>query len=457
MACGAGAKVLVTDKDSAEKLAESVEKLAGLPIEFRLGEHREADFTSADLVVISPAVYPNNPYLLAAKNAGVPISMEIQFFIERCPAQIIGITATKGKSTTTAMLGAMLREKHMVHVGGNLGGSLLFDLPKIHKDHLVVLELSSYMLQHLEPMRWSPHVAIVGMIGRDHLDWHGSEAAYVDAKENLVRFQSPKDFAILNSQSPAACGFADQTRAKTIYYGTESDPIFDVPVAGAHNQLNAQGAFAAAKIFGISREEAQHALSNFKGLPHRLELVHESDGVQWIDDSIATIPEAAVAAMRSFPRGKVIQIIGGSDKKLDMTAHVSNIGRRSARRFSPSAKPGLRLPGWYVPRADQHAVLQECGKSGDSRGLKPRKMAVAGDVVLLSTGCASHDQFVNFEDRGNQFARLAKIELAVTRAQTTLVRGWVDSRAASGTIDFICGNLGRFSCSASQMLGLIRT
>src|SRR3954469_1921264 len=178
-----GARVLVTDKESAKDLADSVKQLAGLPIEFRLGEHRVHDFTSADLVVISPAIPPTNELLLAAKRAGVPVTLEIQLFIERCPAKILGVTATKGKSTTSSMLGAMLRQKHTVHVGGNIGGSLLSELPRIEPHHLVVLELSSYMLEHLRPRKWSPHIGVVGMIGRDHLEWHGNEQAYVDAKK----------------------------------------------------------------------------------------------------------------------------------------------------------------------------------------------------------------------------------------------------------------------------------
>src|SRR5882672_1471434 len=128
-----GAKVLVTDKESPEKLVESVKKLDGLPIDFRLGEHRESDFTSCDLVVTSPAIPPHNEYLQAARRAGVPITTEIRLFIERCPAIVVGVTATKGKSTTTAMLGLMLKTKFNTFVGGNLGGSLLSELPKMSK------------------------------------------------------------------------------------------------------------------------------------------------------------------------------------------------------------------------------------------------------------------------------------------------------------------------------------
>src|SRR5438105_3634492 len=167
-----GAKVTVTDKESREKLAESVQQLSELPIQWRLGEHVKDDFTTADLIVASPAIPLSNEYLSAARAAGVPITTEIRLFIERCPAKIVGVTGTKGKSTTTAMLGRILKEKYTAWVGGNIGKSLLADLPQIQPDHLAVLELSSFMLEYLEEAEFSPHVAVVTMIAPDHLDRH---------------------------------------------------------------------------------------------------------------------------------------------------------------------------------------------------------------------------------------------------------------------------------------------
>src|SRR5689334_10964258 len=183
-----GAKVLVTDRDPPEKLKDSVEKLKGLPIEFRLGGHLEDDFTKCDLVVTSPALSPSNKYLAAARDAGVPVTTEIRLFIERCPgSRIAGVTGTKGKSTTATLLGMMLKTRHKTWVGGNIGGSLLEKAPEMSRDDLVVLELSSYMLEHLRPMRWSPHVAVVTMLTSDHVEWHGGVENYIDAKKNIVR------------------------------------------------------------------------------------------------------------------------------------------------------------------------------------------------------------------------------------------------------------------------------
>ena len=201
-------RVLVTDREPAEKLADSMRLLDGLPIEFHLGGHDTSDFTNCDLVVTSPAIPPTNAYLQAARDAGIPITTEIRLFVDRCPAPVVGVTATKGKSTTSALVGAMLKTRYSVHVGGNIGGSLLSRLPEIRPDHLVVLELSSYMLEHLGSQQWSPHVGIVGMIGIDHVEWHGSAEAYVNAKRNLVRYMKPDDIAVLSEENEGSASFA---------------------------------------------------------------------------------------------------------------------------------------------------------------------------------------------------------------------------------------------------------
>lgn len=404
---GQGAKVLVTDKESAEKLADSVAKLDGLPIEFRLGEHREADFTSADLVVTSPAIPPTNPYLVAAKNAKVPISTEIRLFIERCPATIVGVTGTKGKSTTSTLLGLMLQTRFNTFVGGNIGGSLLEKLPAMTKSDVVVLELSSYMLEHLRSLGWSPHVALVTMITNDHLEWHGSVDAYIDAKKNLVRFQKSSDFSVLGEDDPVSKSFADATDAKIVWYGVKDRKPFWLKLPGAHNQLNAQAAFAAAAVLGVSWEQAQDAIADFVGLPHRLQLVHEANGVRYFNDSIATIPEAAVAALESFPAKRVIQIVGGYDKKLDLSGMCDALARR-AKAALCIGKTGTKISQTIQTIAvPDRAQVYDCIELTEAMKIA-RQIAEPGDVVLLSTGCASYDQFTNFESRGDAFAKLAR-------------------------------------------------
>jgi UDP-N-acetylmuramoylalanine--D-glutamate ligase len=405
--CAQEADVLVTDLDSAEKLADSLEQLEGLPIELRLGGHREEDFTSADLIVASPAIPPQNPFIQAARLAGKPVTTEIRLFVERCPAKIIGVTGTKGKSTTTAMLGKILAGIGKTWVGGNIGKSLLADLDQIRESDRVVLELSSYMLEHLRELRWSPHVAVVTMISEDHLSWHGSAEAYLDAKRNIVRFQQAEDFAVLNEEDPGAAAFARLTAGKIILYGTKNRAKFKLLIPGAHNQLNAQGAFTAASIFGADFARAQKALAEFVGLPHRLQLVHEANGVRYFNDSIATIPEAAIAALASFPRKKVIQIVGGYGKDMPITAMCAALTERAKAVLCIGATGPMIADLLEQSASQSAAATYRCGDLATAIGIA-KHIAAAGDVVLLSPGFKSYDQFVNFEQRGDEFVRLAR-------------------------------------------------
>jgi UDP-N-acetylmuramoylalanine--D-glutamate ligase len=402
-----GASVLVTDTAQPDALKDACARLADLKVEYRLGEHRTEDFVNADLVVASPAVPPQSEFLQAARLAGVPVTTEIRLFIERCRARIFGVTGTKGKSTTTAMLGRMLARKYATHVGGNIGGSLLFDVPKIQADHLVVLELSSFMLEYLAPTQWSPHVALVTMIVADHLDRHDGLAGYIDAKKTIVRFQGADDYAILNEQCPRTADFALATRAHVVLFGTANRRRFRLLLPGEHNQVNAQAAFAAAAVKDITWEQAQSAIVDFRGLPHRLEQVHEDRGVRYFNDSIATIPEAAIAALESFAPKTVIQIVGGSDKGLPFGAMASALGERAKAVLCIGATgptiADLLGQAARIGSAPTHC----CGDLATAMKLA-RQLAQSGDVVLLSTGCASYDQFRNFEHRGEEFARLAR-------------------------------------------------
>jgi UDP-N-acetylmuramoylalanine--D-glutamate ligase len=402
-----GCKVLVTDQAAPEKLAGSIEQLSGLPIEYRLGEHRLEDFTGVDLVVASPAIPPTNPFLQAARKASVEVTTEIRLFIERCPASIVGVTGTKGKSTATAMLGQILRRRFKTWVGGNIGHSLLPDLKEIQPADLVVLELSSFMLHDLATIRWSPHLAVVTMIAADHLDWHGSMDAYVEAKSNILRFQRADDIAILNDEDPGSMSLAGLTPARVVRFGIQDRRPLEVGMPGRHNQSNAQAAFAAAYELGIGRDDAEEALREFVALPHRLQLVHEANGVRYFNDSIATIPEAAIAALDSFPAKRVLQIVGGKDKGLGMTPMCNALIGRAKAVFCIGAMGKSLAETMSQSGSQSSAAVYECGCLETAVKLA-KQNASPGDIVLLSPGCSSLDQFVNFEERGEIFAKFAR-------------------------------------------------
>ncbi|HEX8340139.1 MAG TPA: UDP-N-acetylmuramoyl-L-alanine--D-glutamate ligase [Tepidisphaeraceae bacterium] len=402
--CGQGARVTVVDRDDAAKLAASVKQLDGLPIAFRLGqnEQRESDFTQADLVVASPAVKPSHPMLLAAEAGGVAVTTEIGLFVERCAVPVVGVTGTKGKSTTSAMIAHLLQGRRPCFFGGNIGKSLLGQIDEInHSGGLVVLELSSFMMHWLGKREWSPAVAVVTMLGQDHLDWHGSAEAYLDAKRNITRFQRPGARLVRRGDAMSRT-FATPAGVEVREYPDSALPPFTLAVPGAHNAVNAQAAFLAVESPAfLTWNDAQDALRSFAGLPHRLQVVHESGGVQWVNDSIATIPEAAMIACDAFPAGTVIQIVGGSRKEgLSWEAMGAHLAARCKR---------VLTIGEIGPD-----VAQRCG--GNAEHVDTLAAAVAraaalagrGDTVLLSPGTASYDQFVNFEARGDAFTHLAR-------------------------------------------------
>jgi UDP-N-acetylmuramoylalanine--D-glutamate ligase len=383
-----------------------VKQLEGYPVEFRLGEHRMEDFTSCDLVVASPAVPPTNEYLVAARKAGVSVTTEIRLFVERCPLPIVAISGTKGKSTTSKLLSLMLASKYQVWLGGNIGKSLLFELPKMKSGEIVLLEISSFMLEYLGEMQWAPAVGLLTMLGSDHLEWHGTQEAYLKAKGNLIRYQTPEQSAVLCETCSLAREFAKQTKAKVVWYGVEGRRRFELTIPGEHNQLNAQAAFAAAECMGISWEAAQQAIREFAGLPHRLELVHEFDGIRFFDDSIATIPQAAAAALRAFGKGRVIQIVGGHDKGLPFEPMCDAIAEHAKAAMCIGESAG-KIAGIIRSRHAEYREVYESGTLAQAMA-KARELASPGDVVLLSTGCSSYDQFINFEQRGKAFADEAK-------------------------------------------------
>ncbi len=403
-----GARVLVTDLASAESLAPSVAQLADLAVDLRLGEHLEQDFHDADVVVVNPAVKPaGNRFIAAAREGGARITSEIRLLAaELAPRlasrrQIIGITGTAGKSTVTAMIGHVLARRHgeeHVHVGGNLGGSLLDRIDAIGLHDHVVLELSSFMLAGLDDDAWSPGVAVVTTFAPNHLDWHPDLADYRRAKQVILRHQQPGDTAILG---PDAHGWPTGKGVRNLFVDactTASDAI-DLLTPGRHNQFNAHMAIAAGAAVGVGHEQAAAALADFAGLPHRLQLVAEWQNVRYFNDSKATTPEAATLAIDSFTPGTVHAILGGYDKKTDLTLLARHAAEHCRAVYTIGATGSMIAA---TARAAGHAEVVE-GHTLDDAVAQTVTRVHRGDVVLLSPGCASWDQFENYEQRGTSF------------------------------------------------------
>jgi len=419
-----GALVTVTDLKGENELSESVSKLKGLGIKFVLGRHEMSDFTSADMVVVSPAVPRNSEYIAEARKADIMLQTEVGLFIQLCPAPICGVTGSNGKTTTVSMIRSIFENSnHSFWVGGNIGGSLLSFLPRISPEDRVVLELSSFQLEWLGEMKWSPHIAAVLNLTPNHLDRHFSFEMYEDAKGNILEYQKSTDTAVLVRDNPGSRALSDRARGSLVWVGTDLDrsgitlyqgwiterifktfnKIFDttqLKVPGRHNMLNAMTAAACTSEMGVSNDSISKGLFSFKGIPHRLEFVGECNGIKFYNDSKATTPESTVAAVNAFKTG-IIPILGGYDKGITF----DNMAQQIAGRIRWAAVIGTTSKA--ISKALEKAGVQ----SAIFKGLEEAftvcvSRAKEGDVVLLSPACASFDMFPDYEKRGEVFKSL---------------------------------------------------
>ncbi len=400
-----GACVTVSDQAGADELAEPLAALDGLDVTLHLGGHEESDFVEADLVVVNPAVPFDSPHIQAAREANVELTTEINLFLARCAAPVVGITGSVGKSTTTAMTGAILSACKPTHVGGNIGRSLLESLPDIKPNHVVVLELSSFQLSYLPLLAQSPHVALVTNLYPNHLDRHGSMAEYADAKKNIFRFQCPDDVLIVNRNDSEVASWTDQAPGRTDTFSAVDEP-FDLNVPGLHNQANAQAAWSVARQFDVPRTVAAEALSGFVGLPHRLQLVAHRDGVRYFNDSKCTTPAGAVVALEAFPARNVVIIVGGYDKKVDFGELCAALADRAKAVVTTGQTGEAIADGVESARGDAGVLSVIREPEFAAAVVAARDLAESGDVVLLSPACASFDQFQNYEQRGKTFMRM---------------------------------------------------
>ena len=420
-----GARVTVSDAAAAEALRHSLEELRGLDVTLHLGGHEQRDFAEADVVVVNPAVREDSPWLRVARQAGAELTTEINLFVQRCPAKVIGVTGTLGKSTTAAMIAHILRDlKRRVWLGGNIGTSLLESLDQMTPRDWVVLELSSFQLKRTAWIGWSPQIAVLTPIEPNHLDWHGSIGDYIDSKGNIFRFQKKGDKLVLLPPRNMLEVSLRMCRAFRPCYAVQFDnrgrPAISVPcrpdepvrglelkVPGRHNLENALLAIAAARAAGVRTERAVRALASFRGLPHRLEEVAQVRGVRFVNDSKSTTPGATITALEAI-EGPVLLIVGGYDKGLDISEAAQRIAQR-ARFAACIGQTGdawcqaIRAAGGQARRLDDlPAAIMAC-----------LERARPDETVLLSPGCASWDQFRDYRQRGDAFRDLAR-QLATT-------------------------------------------
>ena len=424
-----GAAVTVTDLKDADALRDALAALRGLPIRFVLGEHREEDFADADRVFVNPAVPLTSPYLDLARSSGVPLDSELNLFVRQCPGRIVGITGSVGKTTATSLLGSIL-ERHDARtlVGGNIGGSLLPRLPEITPDTPVVLEISSFQLEHLDWLGYSPPVAVVLNLAPNHLDRHGTMAAYQAAKEVILAYQAPEEVAILNWDDPTVRAMAGRGHGRPLFYSVHESldsGVYrdgsalvlasagerrvlchdsDLRLRGLHNLGNAAAAAAAAVTLGAPPAAIAQALRAFTGLPHRLEWIANKGGVTYYNDSKATTPFSTQCALQAFEQ-PVLLLAGGYDKGTPFNdlAHAAQARVRIALLYGHTAGK-LSQALQRVPTPPEVILFPNL----DGALHRAAGLARPGDVVLLSPACASYDQFPHYEARGDHFRALVE-------------------------------------------------
>jgi UDP-N-acetylmuramoylalanine--D-glutamate ligase len=421
-----GARVTVTDRRTVAELAGALASLEGLAISLALGGHDERDFTSTDLVVVSPGVPLTLPGIAAARRAGIPVMGEVELgyrLLDEVP--VVAITGTNGKSTTTALTGRLFQEDRAAFVGGNLGTPLSELLLSGTRFDVAVLELSSFQLEGVE--RFRPRVGAILNLTPDHLDRYPGMDEYAAAKARLFANQQPGDVAVANERDPRALAAARSSRGDVITFGfgprapmaarddgevlrftgptgePERYRIRSRALRGRHNRENAMAAVICARVMGVPGPAVQRGLDGFPGLPHRLELVAERGGVEWVNDSKATNVDSTAVGLSAFPAGtpSVVLLLGGRGKKAPYAP---------LRPLFPGRVKALLTLGEDAPAIERElgdlSPTESCGDL-PSAVARAARLAAPGDVVLLSPACASYDQFRSYEERGEAFRRLA--------------------------------------------------
>ena len=434
-----GALVTLSDQMQSAALMESIREALGdvLSVNLVLGGHPLTLLDETDLVCLSGGIPLTLPVVIEAQRRGIPISNDSQIFMEAVPCRVIGITGSAGKTTTTTLVGRMAEAAaaapHKAWVGGNIGLPLIDFLDEIKAGDTVILELSSFQL---EQMTLSPQIAAVLNITPNHLDRHGTMQAYIAAKAHSLAYQAAGDVAVLGRDDPNAWSFASQVHGKLISFGLEqpkkgltgtfcrSGKLYlqdesprsvvygssvvelmeqnEILLRGEHNLLNVLAACAIAWAAGFPVEAMRKGVTGFTGVPHRLEFVRQYQGADWYNDSIATAPERSMAAIHSFSEPLVL-MLGGRDKKLPWQSLADLIHQRVDHVivFGEAAEKILNALGPVEP-GKRPFTIDHCHSLQEAIHAAA-VVAKPGDVVLLSPGGTSFDEYIDFEQRGERF------------------------------------------------------
>lgn len=405
----AGAELTITDLKSSEELAVSLERLRAFPnIRYTLGEHKLEDFEGKNFILKSAGVPLDSPYIAHALAKGVPIKMSASWFMELSDVPVIGITGTRGKSTVTHMLHAILKEAgQKVLLGGNVRGiSTLALLNEVEEDSIALFELDSWQLQGFGDAKLSPDIAVFTTFLDDHANYYrGDTDRYLADKANIFLNQDATDTLVLGEQCAELieAKYGEALKAHVIKAGAQDFRAdWQLKIPGEHNRYDAALAVEVARALDIDDAVTEKALAEFPGVPGRLELIREKDGVKFYNDTTATTPDATLAALKavSGEDPNIVLIMGGADKGLDMRALVEEAEIR-AKKIILLSGTGTKYLSTYLQDAPVYENLQSAVDDAVAS-------ASEGDVVLLSPGFASFGMFKNEYHRGDQFNAMVK-------------------------------------------------
>ena len=418
-----GARVTVSDAKPPDQLGEGINHLLDQGIVVETGGHGERTFRGQDLIVVSPGVPVDAPPLVQARSLGEPVIGEVELAVQFLPRNIVAITGSNGKTTTTSLIGEVLSAGGFrTIVGGNIGTPAISLVDQATEESYIVLEVSSFQLETIHTFR--PRIAVVLNVTPDHLDRHRTFEAYVNAKARIFENQQAEDFAVLNADDRTCVEMAARTKAQVFWFSRKKEVkqgayvqqkqiffrgatgqqeimlVSEIPLKGAHNLENVLAAVCAGALVGCAPEKISQAVRAFKAVEHRLEYVATIRGVEYYNDSKATNVDATIKALESFP-ANIHLILGGKDKGSDYSVLNDLLRQRVKRVYTigaAAAKIESQIKGAEVMHAE---TLQNAVKSA-------AQSAEAGDVVLLAPACSSFDQFRNYEHRGKTFKEVVR-------------------------------------------------
>lgn len=424
---GFGAKIEIRDQDGNKKFF--IKNQAPKEALIVVGMSYLENLNEFDFIIRSPGIPWLNSELENARQSGVEVISQIELFLQYCPCKVVGVTGTKGKSTTSTLIAEILRSGgENVRLGGNIGEVIIDWLNEIENNDVVVLELSSFQLQGLTV---SPNISVVLDITTEHLDHHKSVVEYSDAKSHIVKNQKHGDFAILDYDSITSSSYVPLTKATVSWFSGKHEVINgayyldgkyyyndgkageivvdskDVRLFGRHNYSNVAAAITAAKLMGIKNEIIISVLKKFSGLPHRLQKLGLVAGRDWVDDAYATAPDATIAALESLTSTSMILIVGGSSKGYGFDMLADRIIKRKPKTVIAIGQTGHEISaliknGCGENAADCPVILEGAKNMNEIIDLAMNNSA-EGDTILFSPGCASFGMFKNAADRANQF------------------------------------------------------